>query len=403
MPQPSPPPLRHTRAHTHRHGGISRPRAPPRGLGLVNSPVGLVTGHPGTAAQSGPAGKAARTVGRRPGEALTQPNPTQPPQPASGARRRRGKQRTQARPARGSSSHRVEGGGGTVRPPSRRLAPQGQNSQAAPPGPSGGGVRGPGGPCLSAPPPGPRADGGRLERQRPRIPRGAAAPRGEGTAAATSAAPHQAPPLYDPHYPALPATDRQRNGGSQEGANGAARTEAGPGKAGARTRARRSLPPVPPPPSATLTHWRPTGPRPTPSASGNPHSMSIPQGGALETKDDRGGGHGPPNGARGRGAVERPPLPPPPAPPAACEPQERQPSAPPEPRGRPPSPRRDRNAREGTQPDLHAARPGAPRGLLLRGSRPTGEPAPARWSNARTTPGGGTRRRTGTVWGPRPA
>ena len=79
MPQPSPPPLRHTRAHTHRHGGISRPRAPPRGLGAVNSPVGLVTGHPGTAAQSGPAGKAARTVGRRPGEALTQPNPTQPP------------------------------------------------------------------------------------------------------------------------------------------------------------------------------------------------------------------------------------------------------------------------------------------------------------------------------------
>ena len=76
---PPPPPLRHTRAHTHRQGGISRPRAPPRGLGAVNSPVGLVTGHPGTAAQSGPAGKAARTVGRRPGEALTQPNPTQPP------------------------------------------------------------------------------------------------------------------------------------------------------------------------------------------------------------------------------------------------------------------------------------------------------------------------------------
>ena len=79
VPQPPPPPPRHTRAHTHRHGGISRPRAPPRGLGAVNSPVGLVTGHPGTAAQSGPAGKAARTVGWRPGEALTQPNPTQPP------------------------------------------------------------------------------------------------------------------------------------------------------------------------------------------------------------------------------------------------------------------------------------------------------------------------------------
>ena len=80
VPQPPPPPLhKHTRAHTHRHGGISRPRAPPRGLGAVSSPVGLVTGHPGTAARSGPAGKAARTVGRRPGEAFTQPNPTPPP------------------------------------------------------------------------------------------------------------------------------------------------------------------------------------------------------------------------------------------------------------------------------------------------------------------------------------
>ena len=76
----SPPLHKHTRAHTHRHGGISRPRAPPRGLGAVSSPVGLVTGHPGTAARSGPAGKAARTVGRRPGEAFTQPNPT-PPSP----------------------------------------------------------------------------------------------------------------------------------------------------------------------------------------------------------------------------------------------------------------------------------------------------------------------------------
>ena len=76
-----PPPPRHTRAHTHRHGGISCPPAPPRGLGAVNSLAGLVTGHPGTAAQSGPAGKARRTVRRRPGEALTQPNPTPPTDP----------------------------------------------------------------------------------------------------------------------------------------------------------------------------------------------------------------------------------------------------------------------------------------------------------------------------------
>ena len=40
--------------------------------------AGLVTGHPGAAAQSGPAGKAAQTVGWRPGEALTQPNPINP-------------------------------------------------------------------------------------------------------------------------------------------------------------------------------------------------------------------------------------------------------------------------------------------------------------------------------------
>ena len=53
----SPPPPRHTRAHTHRHGGISRLQAPPRGSGAVKSPVGLVTGHPCTAAQSSPAGK----------------------------------------------------------------------------------------------------------------------------------------------------------------------------------------------------------------------------------------------------------------------------------------------------------------------------------------------------------
>ena len=55
-----PPPLRHTRAHTHRHGGISRPRAPPRGLAAVSSPVGLVTRHPGTDAQSGREGGADR-------------------------------------------------------------------------------------------------------------------------------------------------------------------------------------------------------------------------------------------------------------------------------------------------------------------------------------------------------
>ena len=74
---PSPPPPLQTHQGTYTQAQ-RHPRAPPRGLGAVNSPVGLVTGHPGTAAQSGTAGKAALTLGRRPGEAFTQPNPTPP-------------------------------------------------------------------------------------------------------------------------------------------------------------------------------------------------------------------------------------------------------------------------------------------------------------------------------------
>ena len=75
----SPPPP-DTQWHIHTGTAASPARERHRGVwGAVNSPAGLVTGHPGTAAQSGPAGKAARTMGRRPGEALTQPNPTQPP------------------------------------------------------------------------------------------------------------------------------------------------------------------------------------------------------------------------------------------------------------------------------------------------------------------------------------
>ena len=78
--QPNPtPPQAHKGTYTQ-----ARQHLPPAsaiaGSGPVNSPAGLVTGHPGTAAQSGPAGKAARTVGWRPGEALTPP-PTPPTPP----------------------------------------------------------------------------------------------------------------------------------------------------------------------------------------------------------------------------------------------------------------------------------------------------------------------------------
>ena len=91
-----------------------------------------------------------------------------------------------------------------MRSPSRRLAPQGQNRQAAPPRPSGGGVRGQG-PLPLSPPPGPRADGGQPERQRPRTPPGgAAAPRGE-TPRPPQARPRPKRPCWTartlPHYP----------------------------------------------------------------------------------------------------------------------------------------------------------------------------------------------------------
>ena len=111
-----------------------------------------------------------------------------------------------------------------------------------------------------------------------------------------------------PHTPALPATDRQQIGGAQDSANGAAHSEAGLGKAGARTRARRSLPPSLPPPAA-LTHWRPTEPRPTPTGARQPPQHGYTPGGRAGDKgwqaDTR----------RGRGAGSSGAAPPPPPPP----------------------------------------------------------------------------------------
>ena len=193
-----------------------------------------------------------------------------------------------------------------------------------------------------------------------------------------------------PHIP--PAAGRRRTGGAQDGAKRAALSEAGPGKTGAQTRAGGFPPPPPPPPP----HW-PVGGQPDrarrPRPPGNFHSTSIPRGGTPETTD----GGPTPDWAGGRPPHHPPPRPPPPA----WEPQER-PSAPPEPRGRPP-PRGDRHAGGGGgRLDLHTARPGAPSRLFPRGSRPQGEPTPACRSNTRTKLGGGARRRTRTVWRPRP-
>ena len=193
---------------------------------------------------------------------------------------------------------------------------------------------------------------------------------------------------------ALPAAGRRRTGGAQDGANGAALLEAGPGKTGARTRAGGFPPPPPPPPP----HW-PVGGRPDrarrPRPPGNPHGTSIPRGGTPDTTD----GRPTPDGAGGRGGG--PPTPPPRSPPPAREPQER-PAAPPEPRGRPPPPGGTATRGGDMRLDLHTARPSAPSRLLPRGSRPQGEPTPACPSNARTKLGGGAQRRTRTVWRPRP-
>ena len=124
--------------------------------------------------------------------------------------------------------------------------PWGRNRQAHPPRPSGGGARGPKGPPLSPPPLRPRSGRRQTgETAAPHPPGGAAVPGGGGGGALR---PRQAPPVNRPHAPALPATDRRRTSGAQDGANGAAPSEAGLGKAGAGTRARRSLPPSLPPP-----------------------------------------------------------------------------------------------------------------------------------------------------------
>ena len=85
------------------------------------------------------------------------------------------------------------------------------------------------------------------ETAAPHPPGEAAAPIGGGGGAPRL---RRAPPPY-PHAPALPATERRRTGGAQDGANGPAPSGAGQGKAGARTRARRSLPPSLPPPGRT--------------------------------------------------------------------------------------------------------------------------------------------------------
>ena len=145
-----------------------------------------------------------------------------------------------------------------MRPPSRWLAPGAGTAMPPPPRPSGGGARRPEAPPHSPPPLPLRPKSGRMQTEvtaAPHPPRRGRCSRGAG---------HHGRGRR-PHT--LSAAGQRRTGGAQDGANGAALSEAGPGKTGARARAGGLPPPRPPPP-------RRTGPsaadRTAPDARGRP-------------------------------------------------------------------------------------------------------------------------------------
>ena len=168
-----------------------------------------------------------------------------------------------------------------------------------PPRPSGGGARGPEGPPPPPPPslPGPRADRGGPRKRRPRTPPEEAAAPGVRGHHGRGRRPH-----------ALPAAGRRRTGGAQDGTNGAALSEAGPGKTGARTRAGGFPPPPPPPPRRTDPL---AADRTAPNARGRPATPTarVYPGGARRRQ--RMAGRRP----TGRGGGGGGPPTPPPAPP----------------------------------------------------------------------------------------
>ena len=215
-----------------------------------------------------------------------------------------------------------------MQPPSRRLAPAAGTAMPPPLGRQGtapGDQRAP----PTPPPPspsGPRADGGRPKKRRPRTP-----PK-EVAAPGVRGAPR---PRQAPARPARcrPTADWRRPGWSKWSGSFRGR----PGEDGGANQGGGVPPPSPPPPAA-LTYWRPTGPCPTPVAARQPPRHEYTPGGHAGDNGWQA------NTRRGGGAGGRPPLAPPPSSPSqAWGPRER-PSAPPEPRGRPPSPRRDRDA-----------------------------------------------------------
>ena len=252
------------------------------------------------------------------------------------------------------------------------------------------------------PPPSPRADGGRPERQRPRTPQGAALHPGGGTPQPLQAQPPAKRLRWaartHPHYP--PPTDNGTAAPRKAQTKQATLKPAGNRQG--RGPGRGDLPPPPRHTDPLAADWA------VPGAHGRqatPTARVYPGRAGRRQRMTGTGATGHPTRQGGRGAAAQPPLPPlsHPLPP---RPASRGDAGPPPPRGRgdvlPPSEGTATPGGGGAQLDLHAARPSAPHRLLPRGSRLAGEPAPARQSNARTTPRGGTRQQTGTVWGPRP-
>ena len=154
------------------------------------------------------------------------------------------------------------------------------------------GTRGPP-PPPPPPPSGPRADGGRPKKRRPRTPPEEAAAPGMRGHHGRGRRPH-----------ALPAAGRQRTGGAQDGAKGAAPAEAGPGKTGARGWG--GSPPPPPRRTDPLA-----ADRTAPDARGRPATPTarVYPGGARRRQ--RMAGRRPTGRAGGRAAPPSPPPPPP--------------------------------------------------------------------------------------------
>ena len=273
-----------------------------------------------------------------------------------------------------------------MQPPSRWLAPGAGTAMPPPPRPSGDGPRGPEGPPHSPPPFPLRPESGRgqtKETAAPHPPR-----RSRCTRAAGALRPRQAP--------ARPArcrltADRRRPGRRKR--SGPVRDR--PGEHGGANQGGRVPPPSPPPPPP---HW-PVGGRPDrarrPRPPGNPHGMDIPRG--ARRRQQMAGRR--PTGRGGRGAAPPPPLlrsPPPSL--GATGAALRSPGA----EGTPPPEGTATRGGGGMRLDLHTAGPSAPSRLLPRGSWPRGKPTAACRRNARTKLEGGARRRTRTVWRPRP-